>query len=124
NISIDRSSAKKGAESFESAVQSMKRDNIKVIMFPEGTRSRDGHIRPFKSGAFYYPVKSGIPIIPAAVRGAGKVLPKGSLMPRPGEIEVEFMPPIETAGMELSKRKELACLLQEKIKSALGQEEA
>ena len=61
-ISIDRSGRRKALESIERAARKIK-GGVSVVIFPEGTRSRDGSIQPFKRGGFTLALKSGIPII-------------------------------------------------------------
>jgi 1-acyl-sn-glycerol-3-phosphate acyltransferase len=71
-----------------------------MLAFPEGTRSKDGRIGPFRKGLFYIARDLGIPIVPTAVTGAQHVLHKGSLVMRPGhEIVVYCDEPVETAGL-------------------------
>jgi 1-acyl-sn-glycerol-3-phosphate acyltransferase len=65
-------------------------------VFPEGTRSSDGCLQEFKSGAFKIAIKAGVPIVPVAIRGAFELLRKGSLAPVPGSIDVVIGEPIET----------------------------
>jgi 1-acyl-sn-glycerol-3-phosphate acyltransferase len=70
-----------------------------VLIYPEGTRTRDGHIQQFKKGAFMLAVQTGIPIVPLTCNGAYKVLPRGSLLVRPGHIKVSVSDPIYTEGL-------------------------
>jgi len=65
-----------------------------LAIFPEGTRSPDGKLRTFKKGFARFAAKLKVPVIPCAVIGAHKVLPKGKIVPRPGSVELRFMPAI------------------------------
>ena len=65
-----------------------------LILYPEGTRSRDGEIQPFKKGAGLFAVDPGVPVVPAYIEGAHKILSKGKFMPRPGPVTVRFGKPI------------------------------
>jgi 1-acyl-sn-glycerol-3-phosphate acyltransferase/long-chain acyl-CoA synthetase len=67
---------------------------VRLIAFPEGTRSTTGRLLPFKRGAAFLSVELGLPIVPAYIDGAGKALPKGRWLPRPGRIQVRFGRPI------------------------------
>ena len=59
-----------------------------VVIFPEGTRSRDGRLGEFKSGAMHLAIKAGVPVVPVAIGGTHRLLPEGSLLPRPGHVRV------------------------------------
>jgi 1-acyl-sn-glycerol-3-phosphate acyltransferase len=78
-----------------------------VILFPEGTRSPDGRLLPFKKGGFVLAVRTGTPIVPVAIRGSGAILPKGSLAVRPGTIDITFMPEVDTSGYRYETRDDL-----------------
>lgn len=65
-----------------------------IICFPEGTRSNDGSLGRFHSGAFRLALALKLPLIPLCLHGSGKVMPKGSMVFRPGVIEAEIMPPL------------------------------
>ena len=66
-----------------------------VMLFPEGTRSRDGKLLPFKAGAFKLAVDAGVPILPIAVSGSAHGMPKGS----PAKLVVRILEPVSTAGV-------------------------
>ncbi|NIS60439.1 MAG: 1-acyl-sn-glycerol-3-phosphate acyltransferase, partial [Proteobacteria bacterium] len=63
---------------------------VSVVVFPEGTRSRNGSIQPFKRGGFTLAIKSGVPIIPITINGSWDVMPRDSMRVRPGEIRVSI----------------------------------
>ena len=66
-----------------------------LCIFPEGTRSREGAMGPFKAGAFQVALAAGVPVIPVAMSGSGAILPPHSFRVRPGTIRVRFGTPIE-----------------------------
>jgi len=108
HIMVDR---KKGAEAMKSlgrAAESIKTGGS-IILFAEGTRTRDGKLLPFKRGAFSLAAKSGVPIVPIAINGSFKILPKSSLDIRPSPIELVIEKPIETTGIA-TRDDELAML--------------
>ena len=72
---------------------------ISIITFPEGHRTLDGNLRPFKKGVFRIARDAGLPIVPIAVRGAYRMLPKGQLAIRPGWLDVYIAPQIDTDGL-------------------------
>jgi 1-acyl-sn-glycerol-3-phosphate acyltransferase/long-chain acyl-CoA synthetase len=65
-----------------------------LILYPEGTRSRDGEIQIFKRGTGLFAVDLGVPVVPAHIEGARNILAKGKFMPRPGAITVRFGAPV------------------------------
>lgn len=81
---------------------------ISILVFPEAHRTLDGKVRPFKRGVFQIARDAGIPVVPLAVRGMFEVLPKGTMLARPGTIEIYMGPQIETAGLGDDQVAELA----------------
>jgi 1-acyl-sn-glycerol-3-phosphate acyltransferase len=75
---------------------------IPVGLFAEGTRSRDGSLRPFRAGPFKLAVDAGVPIVPVAIRGAGAAMPADGAVIRPAEVRVRILAPIPTAGLAAS----------------------
>jgi 1-acyl-sn-glycerol-3-phosphate acyltransferase len=102
-ITIDRGKARDARKSLEEAAVLM-RNGASVILFAEGTRTRDGKLQPFKRGAFTLAVKAGLPIIPVTINNTFRILPRGSLRVHPADIELVFSKPIPTA--EIGGREE------------------
>jgi len=105
-IAINRTNPDEAFKSIEKAKKLMNKKNISVLLFAEGTRSKTGEIQPFKRGAFYLASKTGFPIIPVTINGASKLLPKGTLKIRSGELHVHFDKPIYPK-QNLNKKEEL-----------------
>ena len=85
------------------------RDGISVMIFPEGTRSRDGQMRPFKSGAFELAVRTGSPVLPIAVAGTGDALPRrGFVLRGRHRIRLSVLPPISPDGLDPAQLSERA----------------
>ncbi len=113
-ISIDRSNRKSAYKSLQEAAQKIAR-GVSVMVFPEGTRSSDGQIKPFKVGGFYLAISSGRPIVPVVILGSHHVMPKGTLRIRPGQIVLSINRPIETTPYN-NKTKEV---LMESVRSTM-----
>ena len=90
------------------------------LIFPEGTRSRTGKLLPFKKGGFILAIKGGAPVVPIAITGTRDAMRKGSPIIRPVNVRVRIGEPVETAGMTLDDRDDLATLLHQKIEALLG----
>jgi len=69
-----------------------------VLIYPEGTRSRDGKLQTLKKGGFFIALRARLPIVPVRVSGSHDIVPSGSLAVRPGHVVVELFDPIPTAG--------------------------
>jgi 1-acyl-sn-glycerol-3-phosphate acyltransferase len=119
-IPIDREKRARAILSLEKAAERI-RTGQPVLFFPEGTRSPDGRLLPFKKGAFVIAVKSGVPIIPVSVTGSSAVLAKKSIRIRPGRIVVRFGPEIPVAEYTLETKELLMARVREAI--AAGMEE-
>lgn len=96
-IPIDRSGGKAAMSSLQEAAKRVKK-GIPIVIFPEGTRSPDGRLMPFKMGGILIAIKAGCPIVPVAIKGSHKVLPKGSIRIRPGRIRMTIGLPVQTVG--------------------------
>lgn len=80
-------------------MQRMVLDRASLIIFPEGTRSRDGVVGRFKGGVFLLAIDSNLPVVPVSISGTRHVMLKGRLMTCPGHVRVTLHDPIETAGL-------------------------
>jgi 1-acyl-sn-glycerol-3-phosphate acyltransferase len=96
---IDRRDPRRTAKSLRAVIDGV-RAGRSLAVFPEGTRTRDGRLQEFKSGAFKIALKAGVPVVPVAIRGTFELLPPTSLAPVPGEIDVFIGEPIPTVGYE------------------------
>lgn len=97
-IFIDRQNPLAARRSIDLACERI-RGGSSVAIFPEGTRSRDGQLGPFKKGGFHLALTAGVPIVPVGIRGAHEVMPRGSLVVRRGPVTIEIGEPIPTAGL-------------------------
>ena len=79
-----------------------------LIVFPEGTRSPDGVIGRFKGGSFVIALQSALPVVPITITGSRRVMTKGELTVRPGDVSVVVHEPIETNGLPREQVRELA----------------
>ena len=91
-----------------------------VVSFPEGTRSRDGRVRGFKSGGFGAALGAGADVLPIGLVGAGAVLPADGFRVRPGPIEVRIGAPIATGGFAHGDRAALARRAEEAVRALVG----
>jgi 1-acyl-sn-glycerol-3-phosphate acyltransferase len=103
-ISIIREESKNAMDSINQAIESIK-NGTSVVIFPEGTRSKDGQLQEFKRGAFLLASRAGKPIIPITIIGTTKILPKGKLEFNSGEIKIIFDKEIPV-NQDISRKEE------------------
>jgi 1-acyl-sn-glycerol-3-phosphate acyltransferase len=96
HIFVDRKSSQAAIASLEAAKPRLA-GGVSVLFFPEGTRSADGRLGPFKKGGFVMARQLGFPILPVSLSGSWRILPKGCLFPRPGIVRVVIHPQIAPA---------------------------
>jgi len=105
-VGIDRFNRESAFESIEEAAGKMK-SGVSIMIFPEGTRSRDGNIRPFKKGGFIMAVDSGASVVPIVIHGTRPIMAKNSLRINPGDVTMEIGNPIETTGYTRETKDDL-----------------
>jgi 1-acyl-sn-glycerol-3-phosphate acyltransferase len=92
-FSVDRESFRSAYKTIEIIIEILK-DGKSVLIFPEGTRSKDGTLGKFKRGSLMAALKSGSPIIPVAISGSYKVMPRGTYLVHPAKIKLSIGKPI------------------------------
>jgi len=98
HISINRGSTQEAVETLRRAAQEI-RPGVSVFLYPEGTRSRDGALQPFKKGGFKFALQTGLPVVPVTIVGTRRALPRDSSVFRPGPVELYLDPPIPTESL-------------------------
>lgn len=111
-LPVDRDDPMKSIDVLNHAVA----QGHSIIIFPEGTRSRDGNLLPFKKGAFVAAIEMGRPVVPVILKGTRRVMPKGGYLSiHPGEVEIVVKPPIPTQGLGYDDRDRLRDAVREII---------
>ena len=117
-IPIDRSHGRQALKSLDAAAERIAAGSS-VLIFPEGTRSADGTLHEFKTGAVLLAIKAGVPIVPLGFNGSYDVLPKGAFLPRGGEIVIRIGTPISTAHYKAGDKQGLALELHAAVAQLL-----
>ena len=91
-----------------------------VVFFAEGERSASGALSSFKKGGAAFAIDAGLPVVPVAVAGSERVVPKHSLIVLPGSITVAFGEPIPTAGLGSADREQLTTIAHDKVRELLA----
>jgi 1-acyl-sn-glycerol-3-phosphate acyltransferase len=107
HIPVYRGDPRASIKTMQVAAETIQKRGTSLLVFPEGGRSHDAVLQPFKEGAAYIAIRAGVPIVPAALIGTQHVLPFGSGTPKAGEVILRIFPPIETAGMTLKDRQDV-----------------
>jgi 1-acyl-sn-glycerol-3-phosphate acyltransferase len=97
-IPLDRSDGRKALKSMRLAAERIAA-GTSVVIFPEGTRTLDGSLLPFKRGAFLLAARAGVPIVPFTINGSMERNPRNRIELYPGTISVSFASPIPTEGV-------------------------
>ncbi|MEM8906865.1 MAG: HAD-IB family hydrolase [Bacteroidota bacterium] len=119
-IFLDRKNREKAIEAMKPAVDALK-SGTSIIIFPEGTRSYDYQLGPFKKGAFHLAMQAGVPLIPIIIKNAHDAMPRGTNLFRPTAIEVIVAPPISTADWDLPQLNERIDKVRQLFLRELGQ---
>jgi 1-acyl-sn-glycerol-3-phosphate acyltransferase len=113
-ISIDREGSRATVEAMNEAAQKI-RDGMSVVIFPEGSRSPDGSVQPFKKGGFTLAIKSKAPIVPIAISGSRDIMPKDKLTATSGQIRILVDHPMDIQHCSLKDRDSLMERVRETI---------
>ena len=115
-IPIDRDDT----EASIARLRKLKNRKSSAIIFPEGTRSRDGNLLPFRKGAFVAAIEVGVPIVPVVCRGTAEIMPKGGYLSiLPGRVEIDILEPIATDELDYEDRDRLRETVRERIADSL-----
>lgn len=122
HVRVNRGNRAEAVRSLNEAGDRIHTERLNVIVFPEGTRSPDGHLLPFKKGAFVLALQTGVPILPVGISGSRGVMAKGSFRIRAGEIVVRVGEPISVEGMTVADRDVLMARARREIEALVDTE--
>lgn len=118
-IGLDRKNPKRAISALKEAVERVK-EGFSLVVFPEGTRSFDGRLLPFKRGGFRLALETKAHILPVAIIGTAKLLPRGSLIPKgKGVVLIKFGEPLEVKKEDRAQLRTLMEETREKIEALL-----
>jgi len=117
-IPVDRDDREAAASSVDIAVQYL-HEGLSFAVYPEGTRSRDGRLLPFKKGTFLMAIQAGVPVVPVSIVGAQALMRKGEWILRPGDVTIRFGPAVDAAKYSLDQRADLLNKVQALVAAGL-----
>lgn len=121
-VPVERGGKREAAQASVAAAGKALEDGLHILVFPEGTRSRDGRLSTFKKGPFFLAMETQAPVVPIAISGTEAMMQKGSAAIQPGVATVRFLPAIEPQNFETREdllravRAEIAKALPEQMK--------
>jgi 1-acyl-sn-glycerol-3-phosphate acyltransferase len=118
-VPVERSNRDAAIESVRAAAEVMQH-GLNMVIFPEGTRSIDGHLLPFKKGPFHLAMETGVPVVPVTILGTAECWPKGTWAMKPGTATLVFHAPFDPANF--TDRDALMVAVRGQIASALPQD--
>jgi 1-acyl-sn-glycerol-3-phosphate acyltransferase len=119
-VPVDRKKVRGGKKSIDRAARLMREWGYSYLIFPEGTRTRDGRPQAFKRGGFFLALESGAAIVPITIRGTYELMPRGTIFPRRGKVEVLFHRPVPVEGYEQRNMQTLVDGVRETVVSGLA----
>ena len=118
-VPVDRHNRQAAIESVRHAVEVLQ-SGVSMMVYPEGTRSRDGRLLPFKKGPFHMAMEANVPIVPITILNTHRLWPKGTFKIKPGTVKMIFHAPIHPA--QFANREDLMTAIRNQIASAIPDE--
>jgi 1-acyl-sn-glycerol-3-phosphate acyltransferase len=114
-VPLGKEGAGEGRKSIARAASLIKERGYSFLIFPEGTRSWDGNMKPFRRGGFFLALECGSPIVPVTIRGTFALMPRGKWLVRKGPVRIAFHEPVPVTGYT----QETMAELMEKVERAV-----
>jgi len=115
-IPLDRGDGRKALQSMDAAAVAI-RQGKSVVMFPEGTRTQDGRLLPFKRGGFILARKAAVPVIPVTINGSGRINPANQIRLYSGDISITLHPPLNLP--EDLRKSEAESWMMENVRNSI-----
>jgi len=117
-VPVSRGHSRQEAEQSVAIAADALRSGMHIFIFPEGTRSPDGNLLPFKKGAFFLAADTNAPMVPMVIQGTAQMMSKGSLKIFPGVATVRFLPAVHPRNF--ATREDLMDAVRQQMQTALG----
>ncbi len=120
-VPVDRKGIKGGKKAIDRATRMIREKGFTFLIFPEGTRSRDGKLQPFKRGGFFLAVSSQVPVVPISISGTYELMPKGSFFAKRGRVRIVFHPAVPVQAFDKEDIPQLMDKVRNIIKKGLSE---
>lgn len=115
-VPIDKEGAGEGRRRIARAAELIRTRGYSFLVYPEGTRSPEGELLPFRRGGFFLALDSGAPIVPITIAGTYELMPRGSKRVRKGTVRIAFHDPVAVSGHSV----ETLPALMERVRAAIA----
>jgi len=116
-VPLDKEGVGEGRKRIARAVELIRTRGYSFLIYPEGTRSWEGALLPFRRGGFFLAIDAGAPIVPVSVRGTYELMPRGTKRVRKGKVRIVFHEPVPVAG---HYTRETMPALMERVRAAIA----
>lgn len=120
HIPVPREDPRAAVRTMIQAAANIREKGVSMLIFPEGGRTQDGELQPFKEGVAYIAIKAGVPVLPVAITGTRAVVPVHSGIVKAGRVRIMVGEPIETAGLTLKDRERVTEEARQQIAAMLA----
>ena len=120
-ITVDRKNSVRAVASMKRANRLIAQNNLRVLVAPEGTRTKDGSLGPFKKGAFFTAMELGCPIVSMVMAGSYALHPSGQLSTSSGRVRIRILPPMDSSDFTRENLQEKADELRDNMSQALNE---
>jgi lysophosphatidate acyltransferase len=123
HLLLDRAKPQEAVSMLTGLAEVVKRHRLAIWIMPEGTRSRDGRLLPFKKGFVHLAIATGLPVVPVVFHGANKNWQKGTLRFRKMNLTIDVLEPVDTSGWTAENAEAHAASVHDLVAAALGEEQ-
>lgn len=119
-VGVKREKKEAAHKAIGKAARGVTEEGISIVIAPEGTRSRDGHLLPFKMGAMHLALETRVPIVSIVAHGTHNIWPRHSWSPTPGDVWVRILEPVDTSDFTRENLREKGAELEERYHEAMA----
>jgi 1-acyl-sn-glycerol-3-phosphate acyltransferase len=120
-ITVDRKNSLRAVASMKRANRLIAENNLRVLVAPEGTRTKDGSLGPFKKGAFFTAMELGCPVVSMVMAGSYALHPSGQLSTTPGRVRIRVLAPMDSSTFTRENLQHKADELRDQMGVALDE---
>jgi 1-acyl-sn-glycerol-3-phosphate acyltransferase len=123
HLRLDRQNTGRAVEALKDMATLMKAKRLGIWIMPEGTRSKDGRLGPFKKGFVHIAIAAGLPVVPVAIHGAHRNWPLGRLNFQPMTLEIDVLAPIDTRSWKEETAADHAAFVHDVLRAGLKEDQ-